>query len=101
MEEYYFTPVSEEEITRERQKAKEARRSQWWKRRLSSGRCHYCGGGFPPSDLTMDHRVPLVRGGKSTKSNLVPCCQDCNREKKYLLPVEWEAYLERLGTEES
>ncbi len=38
----------------------------------------------------MDHLVPLVRGGKSSKGNLVPACKDCNNKKKYALPWEWE-----------
>jgi len=42
----------------------------------------------------MDHVVPIVRGGKSTKSNVVPCCKDCNNKKQYLLPIEWREYLE-------
>jgi 5-methylcytosine-specific restriction protein A len=41
----------------------------------------------------MDHIVPLIRGGKSTKGNLVPACKDCNNKKKYLLPIEWDEYL--------
>jgi len=47
----------------------------------------------------MDHLVPLVRGGRSVRSNVVPCCRECNAHKKYLLPVEWEEYLARLGSE--
>lgn len=38
----------------------------------------------------MDHLIPLVRGGKSTKNNLVPACKECNMKKKYALPWEWE-----------
>lgn len=45
----------------------------------------------------MDHRVPLARGGRSTKANLVAACKACNTAKKYLLPAEWEAYLARLA----
>ena len=100
MEESYFAPISEEEIKREKNRAKELRRTQWWKNKRASGSCHYCRGRFSPQDLTMDHIVPLVRGGKSVKSNVVPCCKECNNQKKYLLPVEWEAYLERLAREE-
>jgi 5-methylcytosine-specific restriction endonuclease McrA len=44
----------------------------------------------------MDHIVPLARGGKTTKANVVPCCKACNTQKLHLLPVEWEAHLERL-----
>jgi 5-methylcytosine-specific restriction protein A len=47
----------------------------------------------------MDHIVPLSRGGFTVKSNVAPCCKECNNQKKYLLPLEWEAYLNKLGDE--
>ncbi|SHK34134.1 HNH endonuclease [Desulfatibacillum alkenivorans DSM 16219] len=80
----------------EREKAREMRASQWWKRQLAKGVCHYCGREFKPSDLTMDHLVPVARGGKTTKGNVVCACKECNNQKKYLLPMEWEQYLESL-----
>jgi 5-methylcytosine-specific restriction endonuclease McrA len=43
---------------------------------------------FKPEELTMDHIVPVVRGGKSTRGNVVPCCKECNSDKKYLTPAE-------------
>ena len=88
----FIVSVSEEEIRRERQKARELRASQWWKRRRSSGLCHYCGNKFSPRSLTMDHIVPIARGGKSTKGNVVPACRDCNTKKKHRLLMEWEEY---------
>lgn len=97
MAEFYFTPASEEHVARQKHKARELRRTQWWKNRLAAGRCYYCGGRFPPRELTMDHLVPLVRGGFTTRSNVVPCCKECNNQKRYLLPLEWEAYMERRG----
>ncbi len=75
-------------VARERAKAKALRKSPWWKQELAKGICHYCGQKFPPSELTMDHILPVVRGGKSVKSNCVPCCKECNNEKKYLTPAE-------------
>jgi 5-methylcytosine-specific restriction endonuclease McrA len=94
----FFVPqVSEEEISRQKEKARRIRASQWWKQKRSKGVCHYCGGRFRPNELTMDHIVPIVRGGMSTKGNLVPACKECNNTKKYMLPIEWEQYLERLG----
>jgi len=75
-------------VARERTKAKELRKSDWWKQQLAKGVCHYCGDTFPPEELTMDHVLPVVRGGKSTKSNCVPCCKECNNENKYLTPAE-------------
>ena len=84
----FLVEVSEQEIRRERQKGRELRASPWWKRKLAAGRCHHCGGQFLPRELTMDHLVPIIRGGKSTKGNLVPSCKKCNAERKYRLPFE-------------
>jgi 5-methylcytosine-specific restriction endonuclease McrA len=92
--EWFTVEVSEQEIKREKEKARELRKSRWWAERLARRTCHYCGGMFPPEDLTMDHLVPIVRGGKSTRGNVVPACKDCNNRKKYMLPIEWEEYLQ-------
>ncbi len=86
--------VDEDSIKREKNKARELRQTQWWKRRISRGVCYYCGRQVPPAELTMDHIVPLARDGKSTRGNVVPACKTCNTKKKQLVPVEWEAYLE-------
>lgn len=96
---YFIVEVSEQEVKREKEKARELRRSQWWKNRVARGLCHYCGKTFAPYELTMDHLVPIVRGGKSTRGNVVPACKECNNRKKYLLPVDWEEYLETLKSE--
>lgn len=93
---YFVTEVSQEHIRREKQKARALRATQWWKRRRSSGLCHYCGRKFPPRELTMDHVVPLIRGGRTRRGNVVPACKDCNNRKKHMLAFEWEEYLERL-----
>lgn len=89
--------LDEADLKREKRKARELRQSQWWKRRCSKGVCHYCGQPVKPQDLTMDHVVPISRGGKTTKGNVVPACKACNNAKKQLLPMEWEAYLKSLG----
>jgi 5-methylcytosine-specific restriction enzyme A len=84
-----FLPLADDDhIRRERARARELRRSQWWKRRRANGKCHYCGETFPPKSLTMDHIVPIARGGRSTKGNVVPACKPCNAEKRYRLA--WE-----------
>jgi 5-methylcytosine-specific restriction protein A len=84
----FLVEVSDEQIRRERQKARELRGSQWWKRKCATGGCYHCGGKFSPKDLTMDHLVPVIRGGRSTKGNLVPSCKKCNTERKYRLLFE-------------
>jgi len=84
----FLVEVSEKQIRRERQKARELRASQWWKRKRATGICHHCGQKFLPKELTMDHLIPIIRGGKSTRGNLVPACKKCNADRKYRLPFE-------------
>jgi len=50
-------------------------------------RCAYCG---ERSDkLTMDHVVPISRGGEHTASNIVPACMSCNSSKGAKNLEEW------------
>ncbi len=90
--------LESEDLRRERRRARELRESQWWKRRQAKGVCYYCNRKTPPKELTMDHIVPISRGGKSTKGNVVVCCKECNNAKKQLLPMEWEAYLQKFDS---
>jgi len=87
-EESFWSDVSDSDIARERKKAKELKQTAWWKQKRSNGICYYCKKKFPVEDLTMDHLIPLIRGGKSIKSNLVPACKECNNKKKHNLPFE-------------
>ena len=88
MEDWFDMRVDPAQIAKERAKARELRRTNWWRALLQKGVCHYCGKKFPASELTMDHVVPLSRGGRSTKGNIVPCCKNCNNGKKYTMPVD-------------
>ena len=93
-----FSPeASEADLKREKARARELRQSTWWKRRIADGVCHYCGRRVGPKALTADHVVPLIRGGKSARGNMVPACKDCNSKKQSLLPWEWEACLRGLA----
>lgn len=94
-----FTPADDEHIAREKRKAQELRQSQWWKNELGKGVCRYCGRHFHPRELTMDHIVPIIRGGVTTRGNVVPCCKECNSQKKYMLLSEWQEYKELLRKE--
>ncbi len=75
-------------IARERAKARELRKTAYFQELFRKGICHFCGGHFPASELTLDHLIPVARGGRSTRGNLVVCCRRCNAEKKYLTPAE-------------
>lgn len=57
---------------------------------LNSGPCTYCGESFFP--LTVDHVVPVSKGGTDSRSNLAPACWPCNSEKLDFTPDEWKAW---------
>lgn len=45
-------------------------------------KCRYCGkSGLYKRALTLDHLVPVVRGGKDELSNVVVSCMHCNCKK--------------------
>ena len=75
-------------IKRERAKARELRQTPYYRELFRRGVCHYCGKTFPESELTLDHIVPVARGGRSTRGNLVVCCRKCNQTKGMLTPAE-------------
>lgn len=50
------------------------------------GRCAYCD---QPEPTTLDHVVPLVRGGRHSIGNLVWACRPCNTSKGGRLVVEF------------
>ena len=57
--------------------------------------CYLCGielklGDFDssPDSPTLDHVIPLARGGSHTPDNLRPCCFACNSKKSAALPEE-------------
>ncbi|MEA1923632.1 MAG: HNH endonuclease [Pseudomonadota bacterium] len=88
MSEWIEIEKDDRHIKREREKARQLRNTQYWQRLLQKGICHYCGGRFPAQELTMDHIVPVSRGGRSVKGNVVACCKECNNRKMYKTPVE-------------
>lgn len=52
------------------------------------GRCQYCYKRFPERELTLDHVVPVVRGGKKTWENIATACMRCNQKKSHRTPEE-------------
>jgi 5-methylcytosine-specific restriction enzyme A len=73
--------LTNEDLKKEKAKARELRNSQWWRQQIGPGICHHCKAQFKALELTMDHLLPLSRGGKSSRKNCVPCCKDCNTKK--------------------
>jgi len=85
---FYDVILDKAHIKKEKEKAGELRKTDWWKQKLADGICHYCGRKFPKEKLTMDHIVPVARGGKSSKGNVVVCCFECNQNKGLGTPVD-------------
>lgn len=50
------------------------------------GRCAYCRSDGP---ISVDHIIPLVRGGRHSIGNVLPACMSCNSSKKDLLLADW------------
>lgn len=44
-------------------------------------RCRYCRCTITVNTLTIDHAIPLSRGGTNWPSNLMPSCKTCNLRK--------------------
>jgi len=51
--------------------------------------CYYCGG----SSQSIDHVVPLSRGGLHKIGNLVGACLSCNKRKNNKFITEWKMSL--------
>ena len=54
-----------------------------WKQQAKP--CVYCGA----LATTIDHVLPLVRGGTNYEGNLAPCCHRCNSSKSGRTVIEW------------
>jgi 5-methylcytosine-specific restriction endonuclease McrA len=52
----------------------------------NSGPCVYCG----KKSSTVDHIIPISRGGLEISENLVPACLPCNVSKHIRLLTEWD-----------
>jgi hypothetical protein len=50
--------------------------------------CGYCGGRFAESELTVEHILPVSRGGRSLWTNVVTACRSCNTRKGNRTPEE-------------
>lgn len=51
-------------------------------------RCGYCNKKLTSKEATIDHVIPVSRGGKNTWDNTITSCFDCNNLKNNRLPSE-------------
>jgi 5-methylcytosine-specific restriction endonuclease McrA len=56
------------------------------------GACFYCGA----EATTIDHAIPLVRGGTNAIGNLLPACRMCNTRKSTKTITEFRLYLQKM-----
>ena len=69
---------------------------QWAVYKRDGYKCVYCGRDDVP--LTIDHKIPVEKGGTDDEGNLCACCRKCNRKKGDMSPEEWEEYLKARKT---
>jgi len=55
---------------------------------LTGFHCSYCGSVLTLKNRTVDHLIPLSKGGDNSFSNLIPACRACNKGKANRFP--WE-----------
>ena len=63
-------------------------------KKLYARPCSYCG---RVGEMTLDHVVPISKGGVHGVSNLVPACGPCNFSKGQKLLIQWKIYKNRKG----
>jgi 5-methylcytosine-specific restriction endonuclease McrA len=61
---------------------------------LYASSCYFCDS---REKITMDHIIPLSRGGRHSIGNLQPLCKSCNSSKKTRFISEYKYYLANLG----
>ncbi len=83
--------MSCKEIERIRRKPNNIAKTNTMKR--LSNECYYCHKPLGRREKTIDHKIPLSRGGEHTYSNLVVACKQCNNDKSDMTENEYYEYL--------
>lgn len=69
------------------------------KRRIydrQNGLCAYCGQHRNIKYMTVDHIIPLSKGGTDDLDNLKCACKICNQLKDDMLPHEFTAFIRNM-----
>ena len=59
---------------------------------LSGDYCYYCKNKIT-GIKTIDHKIPVIKGGTNNKENLVLCCKHCNSQKNNKNEEEYREWL--------
>ena len=62
----------------------------------TEGHCGICGRFIPLQEYTIDHIIPLSKGGTNDLSNLQACCSFCNKAKDDSLGDEFFTRIGRI-----
>lgn len=99
-------PMTREQIVKKAIKNYYEKKSQWYvpninnfKTKLLSenkNECFYCKKHLTVKDATVDHKIPLGRGGKTEIDNLVPTCEKCNNFKGHMTDVEYNQFTNKM-----
>lgn len=58
-------------------------------KRIYASPCIYCGS---TAGITLEHIIPISRGGRHSIGNLAPACSPCNTSKHNKLITEWKKF---------
>ncbi len=64
----------------------------------TEGHCGICGRFIPLEEYTVDHIIPLSKGGTNDLDNLQPCCGFCNKAKDDTMGDDFFNRIERIFT---
>lgn len=57
------------------------------------GRCAYCKTPLTRKQATADHRVPISKGGSTSKDNIIMSCEPCNKAKSSMSEAKFRRAL--------
>lgn len=66
-------------MTQPRRRMNPEERRAIWER--ENRRCGYCGLKIGINEVTIDHKIPISRGGPDCLDNMICCCKGCNEYK--------------------
>ena len=64
----------------------------------TSGKCACCGRKLTTKTLTVEHIIPISRGGTNDMVNLTALCETCNKDKSNLLYLPRSFYMALIGS---
>ncbi len=68
--------------------------------KIQKGFCEYCHEYVKLENATVDHRIPISKGGTHSIDNLYMTCYDCNKDKGNQTEKEYRAKIVRRKTRE-